>query len=213
MEVLRENLAQPSCVVPSPCGEGDVESQGGYVFRRFLRDLARLTLKCLMIRYNTVASFIFTYGLPQLFKAPFQKEKVTEEKLHSMLDEAMQWHGSLLLSIVEHEKHPNMEQARKLASLDHKAWRLEQQEAKRQAKDALLQSERLATDFLEKKRKYEDMSPEEKQILKDYEGTAQQNYEAACRPWKKVPHFSGVLYKSDATASEARYSYKSGITG
>ena len=163
-----------------------------------MRDLARLTFRWLIVLYNTVAFFIFNHGIPDLFNAPFKnnEDAVTKaERLVNMLEDAMRWHASLLLSIVEHEGDQNMKQARQLASLDQGAWRRQRQEAKRQAWEKLSHGRRLATERDCKKRKYEDMSATEQQALKDFDtNAAHKNYDAACV--KKMPRFSGVLYNA-----------------
>ncbi len=82
-----------------------------------------------------------------------------------MLEVAMRWHASMSQNILEHENHPDMAQARKLAALNQGKWRRELQERKRQAKQRLSQGSRLAIERETKKRQHEDMSTTEQQIV------------------------------------------------
>ena len=101
-----------------------------------------------MLRKNLghakAAFFIFNHGIPELFDAPLRETPPREAEVQSMLEEAMHWYASMLQSILEHEEHPDMECARKLACLDQDEWRRGRQGTKRDAKQRLLQGSRLA---------------------------------------------------------------------
>jgi len=119
--------------------------------------------------HTKVAFFIFNHGIPDLFDTPFRKKPPTRALLQSMLEDAMHWHASMLLSIVAYEDHPDMENARQLGALDQGAWRQQRQERKRQAKQRISQGSRLAMERDTEKRKYEDMSATEEHILEDFD--------------------------------------------
>ena len=154
-----------------------------------------------MLRKNLgnakAAFFIFNHGIPELFDAPLRKTPPSEAQLQSMLEDAMHWYASMLQSIVEHEDHPDMECARKLACLDQDAWRRRRQETKRDAKQRLSQGSRLAMDRDTKKRKYEDMSARERQILEDFDTRkSRKRHNEACVT--RLPPFRGSLRKAVA---------------
>ena len=93
-------------------------------------------------------------------------------------------------------------QARQLVSLDQGAWRLQKRRAKHVAQQWLSQCKRLATQRDDKKRKYEDMFATEQQALQDFDtDVARKKYDATCV--RKVPRFTGVLYKSTRPATES----------
>ena len=150
----------------------------------------------LMLRKNLghskVAYFIFNHGIPELFDTQLTRKRVTEALLQNMLEHGMRWHASMLQSILEHENHPDMEQARQLSALDQGEWRQQRQERKHQAKQRMVQGNRLAMERDTNKRKFEDMSATEQQCLEDFdtEKSRKQYDEArASRP----PIFRGSL--------------------
>ena len=85
-----------------------------------------------MLRKNLgnakVAWFIFNHGIPELFDMPLGKKRPPQAPLQSMLEDAMRWHASMLVSIVERETDPCMDTPRKLADLDQAAWRQQRKE-------------------------------------------------------------------------------------
>jgi len=109
-----------------------------------------------------------------------------------MLEHGMHWHASLLQSILEHENHPDMACARQLGALDQEAWRQQRQERKHQAKQRMSQGSRLAMERDTKKRKYEDMSATEQQILEDFDThKLRKRHDEAIS--KHLPPFRGKL--------------------
>ena len=80
--------------------------------------------------HSKVAYFIFNHGLPDVLDLSFGKKPPGKAMLQNMLDELMIWYGSLLQSILERESHPDMANARKLADLDQKMWRMQRKEHK-----------------------------------------------------------------------------------
>ena len=76
----------------------------------------------------------------------------------------MTWHASLLHSLLDHESHPDMANARKLASLDQRLWQQERREKKAQAREAIVQGERLVAERDSKKRTFQEMSATEQQL-------------------------------------------------
>lgn len=134
--------------------------------------LQRSTLNVILCKnmgHVKVPYFILNHGLPELLNAPVTEELPKKALLHNMLDEGMHWHASLLQSLLEHETDPNIEQARRLSALDEHIWQQKRQDAKAEAKDLLHQGKALAQKRDTGKRKYEDMSAAEQQILEDYD--------------------------------------------
>ena len=75
---------------------------------------------------HKVAYFIFNHGVPALFNLPLTSKAQSKAILQSMLEDLMTWHASLLHSILDHQSHPDMANARKLAALDQTEWHLHQ---------------------------------------------------------------------------------------
>jgi len=75
---------------------------------------------------SKVAYFIFNHGVPALFNLPLTSKAPSKAILQSMLEDLMTWHASLLHSILDHQSHPDMANARKLAALDQTEWHLHQ---------------------------------------------------------------------------------------
>jgi len=75
---------------------------------------------------SKVAYFIFNHGVPALFNLPLTSKAPSKAILQSMLEDLMTWHASLLHSILDHQNHPDMANARKLAALDQTEWHLHQ---------------------------------------------------------------------------------------
>ena len=84
--------------------------------------------------------------------------------LQNMLEELMTWYASLLHSLVDHESHPDMANARKLASLDQRLWQQERRENKTQARAAMVQGHRIVAERDSKKRTFQEMSATEQQL-------------------------------------------------
>ena len=166
-----------------------------------------------MLRKNLgnakVPFFILNNGIPELFDAPLRKTPPSLAELESMLEQAIHWYVSMLESILKHEDHPDMERARKLGSLEHEAWRRGRQETKRDAKQRLSQGSRLAMDRDTKKRKYEDMSAREQQILEDFDTRkSSKRYDEACV--KRLPLFRGSLRQAGAQQTTTASASSSG---
>ena len=81
----------------------------------------------------------------------------------------MTWHNSLLQSILERQKDPQMATARKLSDLDQTEWRRERRQRKREIREQLKQGALLAEERDINKRLYKDMSATEKQTLEDFD--------------------------------------------
>ena len=75
-----------------------------------------------------VAYFIFNNGLPELMDVSLRCKAPRTALLKNMIDDLMTWHASLLHSLLDHESHPDMANARKLASLDERSWQQERRE-------------------------------------------------------------------------------------
>ena len=86
-----------------------------------------------------------------------------------MLEDLMNWHASLLQSILDHQNHPSIAIARRLSALDEKMWRKHRRQRKIEAKQLMVQGSHLVEERDSGKRKFEDMSATEQRVLEDYE--------------------------------------------
>ena len=103
----------------------------------------------------------------------------------------MTWHVSLLQSLLEHQQHPDVIMARRLSDLDQKEWQRQRRLSKMKAKERMNHGALLVEERDNHKRKFDDMSTEEQQMLEDFETPkARKLYEAAC---VKKPHFCGKM--------------------
>ena len=128
----------------------------------------------MMLRKNLgdskVCYFIFNHGVPLLLDLPLRfKGKINKALLQNMLEEFMTWHASLLQSILEHQDHPDMTTARRLSDLDQKQWQQRRRQTKLEAKQQVQRGTFLAEQRDNGKRKFEDMSAAEQQLLEDFE--------------------------------------------
>ena len=119
--------------------------------------------------HSKVAYFIFNHGLPDVLDLSFGKKAPGKAMLQNMLDELMIWYGSLLQSILEPESHPDMANARKLADLDQKMWRMQRKERTLEAKQKMVQGSSRVKERDSGKRNFDDMPATEQQVLEDYE--------------------------------------------
>ena len=111
-----------------------------------------------------------------------------------MLEEAMFWYASLLHSLVEHEGHRDMKTAHKLSSRHEEEWRRQRKRTKRDAKQRLSQGERLADERANNKRKYDDMSAGEQQVLLEFDANTLKTQHDATKIHNMS--FKGVLFVS-----------------
>ena len=113
-----------------------------------------------------VMDYIFDHHIPELLDPPLHVE---EHMLDKMLDDFMIWHSALLRWIVLRQQHPSTRTAQKLADLNQKEWQAERRRNKAEAKSRLRQGEDLAALRDSKKKRAEDMSATEQQILEDFD--------------------------------------------
>ena len=141
---------------------------------------------------HKVAYFIFNHGVPALFNLPLTSKAPSKAILQSMLEDLMTWHASLLHSILDHQSHPDMANARKLAALDQTDWRIHRRERKKEAQQRMVQGSRLVKERDSSKRNFEDMSAAEQQVLEDFDtGRSAQRHAKECE--KKLPCFRGKM--------------------
>ena len=112
--------------------------------------------------------------------------------LQNMLEELMTWHASLLHSLLDHESHPDMANARKLASLDQRLWQQERRKKKAQAREAMVQGQRLVAERDNKKRTFQKMYATEQQLLEDFETNKTRRQYAEARG-ARLPSFRGKM--------------------
>ena len=118
---------------------------------------------------SRVSDYIMQHGVPSLLDLSLRSKPNTCTQAKVMLENFMLWHASLLNGLTEREAHPDMAEARTLSSVDAKIWRIQRRQKKAGTRKALKLGQRLvyARDSL--KRKLQDMSATEQQVLKDFE--------------------------------------------
>ena len=116
------------------------------------------------------------------------KEALTKAVFQNMFQELMTWHASLLQSLLDREGHPDMKHARKLSALNEQTWQMQRREEKRKAKWRINEGARLSEERNSSKRKLEDMSATEQQILEEYD-TRKTHEEHAKASGKTLPQF------------------------
>ena len=109
-----------------------------------------------------------------------------------MLEELMTWHASLLQSLLDREKNSDMKHARRLSALNEQKWQMQRREEKKKAKQRLDEGDRLSKQRDSGKRKFEDMSAIEQQILEDYD-TRKTHKEHAKASGNTLPQFRGKM--------------------
>ena len=119
--------------------------------------------------HKSVALFILQHGLPELFDPPLRKNKPSKELLESILEKGMRWHASLLQSLLEHDKGPELAHAQRMSCLELTAWRRAKQQAYLAASEAFYQGKRLCEQRDSNKRSYDEMSATEQATLEDYD--------------------------------------------
>ena len=118
-----------------------------------------------------------------------------------MFHDAMYWHASMLQNIIQRNNHPDMEIARQLGAIDQGPWRQSRAETKREARERFPQGKHLAMDRDTKKRKYDDMSATEQQILEDFDTHKLRKDHDEARA-KKVPPFQGFYLSESHVAQQ-----------
>ena len=149
-----------------------------------------------------VAYFIFNDGLPALLDVSPRSSAPRKAMLQNMLEELMTWHASLLHSLLDHESHPDMANARKLASLDERLWQQERREKQAQAREAMVQGQRLVEERDSKKRTYQEMSATEQQLLEDFETNKSRRRYAEARA-ARLPSFRGKMLSAGETREKS----------
>ena len=104
----------------------------------------------------------------------------------------MTWHASLLQSIRERKDEPHMTIARRVSDLDQRQWRQQRRFLKNDAKQEMKHGEFLAKQRDSGKRKFEDMSATEQQILEDFETDKSKRRYEKIRV-RKLPYFHGEM--------------------
>ena len=137
--------------------------------RSFLNNILRKNLGDARVAY-----YIFQRGIPPLLDPPVREEycgflKPTRALLQNMLEEFMTWHASLLIYLLEGQRQPGMDTQRKLSDLGQKEWRAERRSKKEETRRQLRQGARLAKLRDSGKRKFDNMSATEQQVLEDYD--------------------------------------------
>ena len=109
-----------------------------------------------------------------------------------MLEEFVNWHVSLLHSLLERQQHPDVIVARsnavilanRLSDLDQHEWPKQRRQCKMKAKQRMDHGAFLVEERDPGKRKFDDMSATEQQTLEDFETKkSRRMYEARCANW------------------------------
>ena len=104
----------------------------------------------------------------------------------NMLEELMIWHASLLQSLLDRQENPDMKHVRRLSALNEQKWQRQRREEKKKAKQRIDEGVRLSKQRDSRKRKFEEMSATEQQILEDYD-TRKTHKDHAKSIWKETP--------------------------
>ena len=111
-----------------------------------------------------VASFLFNHDIPSLLDLPIQRAALTKTLLQNMLEEFVNWHVSLLHSLLERQP-PDVIVARRLSNLNQKEWQRQRWRWKLEAKQRLDYGASLLEQRDRRKRKSGDLSATEQQVL------------------------------------------------
>ena len=180
-----EQRRQPKYKVKTDKKTGEVQitsEQRSWINARFFKNFGD----------SRVAYFILNHGLPAIMDVPLRRNAPTKAMFQNMLEELMTWHASLLQSLLQRQKHPDMEHARRLSALDERKWQLQRRTQKYKAKQRLDEGIRLIKQRDSGKRKFEDMSATEQRIVEDcYTGKAHKEH--AKVSGEKLPQFKGKL--------------------
>ena len=65
-----------------------------------------------------VAYFILNHGIPEILDTPLRRKATTKAMFQNMLEELMNWHASLLQSLLHRQENPDMKHVRKLSALN-----------------------------------------------------------------------------------------------
>ena len=121
-----------------------------------------------------------------------QKDAPSKALLQNMLEEVMIWHASMLHSLLERQKHPDVIMARRLSDLNKYEWQRQRRQRKEKVKQRMDRGAALMEQLNSRKRKFYDMTATEQQILEDFETKkSRKMYEATCA--NKPPHFRGRM--------------------
>ena len=117
-----------------------------------------------------VAFFIFNHGLPRLLDMPAETARPNAEALHEeLLEEMMLWHTALLHDILGHCDAPALAYARRMGSLNEKAWRRMVRAEVCMARLELSKGKQLSLQRSRGKRSYDEMLASEKEILDSWD--------------------------------------------
>ena len=118
---------------------------------------------------SRVAYFILNQGVPAILDLPLRAKAPTKAMFQNMLEDLMTWHASLLQSLLDREKHPDINHVRRQSALNEQTWNMQRREDKRTAKERMNEGARLIKERDSRKRKFEDLSATEQQILQEYD--------------------------------------------
>jgi hypothetical protein len=143
-----------------------------------------------------VVGFLFNQPIPRLLDLPMQKDARPKALLQNMLEEFMNWHASLLQSLIERNTHPAVVLAHKLSDLDQHEWQKQRRKCKIKAKQRMDYGAFLVKERDSGKRKFDDMSATEQQTLEDFENLLSRRVYEDTRA-NKPPLFRGRMLGAD----------------
>ena len=130
---------------------------------------------------HNVMGFIFNQGIPSVMDQAVGGKKPDKDTLKTMLLEFMIWHASMLQSILDHQSHPDMSKAKKLADLNHQQWQINRRQRKQDVEKEAFQGLQLVNAIESNKRTFQEMSATDLQTLQDYEsGKIAQRHAQEC---------------------------------
>ena len=141
---------------------------------------------------TNVAYFILNHGSPAIFGVPLRRKALTKAMFKNMLEELMIWHASLLQSLLDRQENPDMKHVRRLSALNEQKWQRQRREEKKKAKQRIDEGVRPSKQRDSRKRKFEEMSATEQQILEDYD-TCKMHKAHAKASGQRLPQFRGKI--------------------
>ena len=155
----------------------------------------RSWINAMLFKYlgdSKVAYFIFNQGVPAIMDLPLRAKAPTKAMFQNMLEDLMTWHASLLQSLLDREKHPDINHVRRQSALNEQTWNMQRREDKRTAKERMNEGARLIEERDSRKRKFQHLSATEQQILEEYDtGKTHKEHEKASG--KRLPQFRGKM--------------------
>ena len=141
---------------------------------------------------TNVAYFILNHGIPAILDVPLRRKALTKAMFKNMLEELMIWHASFLQCLIDRQENPDMKHVRRLSALNEQKWQRQRREEKKKAQQRIDGGVRLSMQRDSRKRKFEEMSATEQQILENYD-TRKTHKDHAKASGTRIPQFRGKM--------------------